>query len=244
MPSLLQLPGVGPIVAGVSLPETRDPKRFASPHHFASYCGAAPVERGSGQNRRMQINPGGNRRLSWALHIVAMVRLRMNDGRSKEFLERAQLRGKTKRSGLRLLKTYIARELFRVLSRGHRQSLLAEADTALTLAEADDELLNGGGPAAGELTGIVAIVPAYDTAADVTGDTGLDTLSHAILQLQAKGVNPIAAVVTPAAAESLRLTKSSTGEYIGGFPTSSGDPWGFQIVPDANLTGVDFLVGN
>jgi hypothetical protein len=42
----------------------------------------------------------------------------MDGGRSKRFLERAQLRGKTKRSGLRLLKTYIARELFRVLSRG------------------------------------------------------------------------------------------------------------------------------
>jgi hypothetical protein len=41
MPSLLQLPGVGPIVAGVLLAETGDPKRFASPHHFASYCGAA-----------------------------------------------------------------------------------------------------------------------------------------------------------------------------------------------------------
>ena len=127
MPSLLKLPGVGPIVAGVLLAETGDPKRFASPHHFASYCGAAPVERGSGQNRRMQINPGGNRRLNWALHIVAMVRLRMDGGRSKRFLEQAQLRGKTKRSALRLLKTYIARELFRVLSTGQLHSLPAEA---------------------------------------------------------------------------------------------------------------------
>jgi transposase len=96
--------------------------------HFASYCGAAPVERGSGQNRRMQINPGGNRRLNWALHIVAMVRLRMDGGRSKEFLAKAQLRGKTKRSALRLLKTYIARELFRVLSTGQLYSLPAEMD--------------------------------------------------------------------------------------------------------------------
>ena len=32
------------------------------------------VERGSGQNTRRQINPGGNRRLNWALHIVALVR--------------------------------------------------------------------------------------------------------------------------------------------------------------------------
>src|SRR6202042_982618 len=78
MPWLLKLPGVGPIIAGVLLAETGNPKRFASPDHFASYCGAAPVERGSGQNRRMQINPGGNRRLNWALHIVAMVRLRID----------------------------------------------------------------------------------------------------------------------------------------------------------------------
>ena len=115
MPSLLELPGVGPIVAGVLRAETGDPRRFASPHHFASYCRAAPVERGSGQNCRMQINPGGNRRLNWALHIVAMVRLRVDGGRSKQLFDQAQLRGKTKRSALRLLKTYIARELFRVL---------------------------------------------------------------------------------------------------------------------------------
>jgi HK97 family phage major capsid protein len=124
------------------------------------------------------------------------------------------------------------------------QSFIDGLLRALVLNEVDDELLNGGGPSAGELTGITALVPAYDTAADVTGDSGLDTLSHAILQLEAKGVVPTAAVVTPTAAESLRLTKTTTGEYIGGFPTSSGDPWGLRIIPDANLTGVDFIVGD
>ena len=112
MPSLLNVPGVGPIVAGVLLAEAGDPKRFASANHFASYCGAAPVERGSGQNCRMQVNPGGNRRLNWALHIVAMVRLRIDGGRSKAFLEKCKLSGKSRRSALRALKTYIARELF------------------------------------------------------------------------------------------------------------------------------------
>lgn len=119
MPSLLDVLGVGPIVAGVLLAETGDPRRFASADHFASYCGAAPTERGSGQNRRMQINPGGNRRLNWALPIVALVRLRMDGGRSKRFRDKLQLRGKTKRSALRLLKTYIARELFRVLRQAY-----------------------------------------------------------------------------------------------------------------------------
>jgi transposase len=81
--------------------------------HFASYCGAAPVERGSGQNSRMQINPGGNRRLNWALHVIAIVRLRVDGGRSKQFVERLTSKGKTQRAALRLLKTYIAREIFR-----------------------------------------------------------------------------------------------------------------------------------
>lgn len=115
MPSLLEIAGVGPVVAGVLLAETGDPKRFATVNHFASYCGAAPVERGSGQNTRMQVNPGGNRRLNWALHIVAMVRLRVDGGRSRALLEKAKLCGKTPRAALRVLKTYIARELFRVM---------------------------------------------------------------------------------------------------------------------------------
>jgi transposase len=104
MPDLLAVPGVGPIIAGVLLAETGDPRRFASTDHFASYCGAAPVERSSGQNRRMQVNPGGNRRLDWAIHIVVMVRLRVDGGHSKAFFEKLRLRGKSKRSALRLLK--------------------------------------------------------------------------------------------------------------------------------------------
>lgn len=89
MPRLLDLPGVGAIMAGTLLAEVGDPHRFPSADHFASYCGAAPIERGSGQNSRMQINPGGNRRLNWALHVIAIVRLRVDGGRSKQFVRKA-----------------------------------------------------------------------------------------------------------------------------------------------------------
>ena len=123
MPALLDVQGVGPIVAGVLLAEVGNPKRFASANHFASYCGAAPVERGSGQNCRMQVNPGGNRRLNWALHIVAMVRLGNDGGRSKTFLDKCRLRGKSQRSALRVLKTYIARELFSVMHHNIRANI-------------------------------------------------------------------------------------------------------------------------
>lgn len=113
-PTLLELLGVGPVVASVILGEVGDIRRFANEGQFAAYCGAAPVERGSGKNSRMQLNHGGNRRLNWALHIVALTRSRC-DQRTKTLLAKLKVQGKTQRAALRILKTYIARELFRHL---------------------------------------------------------------------------------------------------------------------------------
>jgi transposase len=113
-PALLELLGVGPVVASVILGEVGTIERFANEGQFASYCGAAPVERGSGKNSRMQLNHGGNRRLNWALHIIALTRSRC-DKRTKALLAKLKARGKTQRASLRILKTYIARELFRHL---------------------------------------------------------------------------------------------------------------------------------
>ena len=115
-PTLLELLGVGSVVASVILGEVCNIGRFANEGQFASYCGAAPVERGSGRNSRMQLNYGGNRRLNWALHIVALTRSRC-DEKTRTLLAKLKARGKTQRASLRILKTYIARELFRHLSR-------------------------------------------------------------------------------------------------------------------------------
>jgi len=125
-PSLLGVLGVGPVVASLLLAEVGDVSRFASGDGFASYCGAAPVERGSGQNTRVQLNPGGNRRLNWALHIVAVVRLRQ-DERTKTLVARLKGRGKSQRAALRVLKTYIARELFGVLRQAAPAAVAAGA---------------------------------------------------------------------------------------------------------------------
>ena len=113
-PGLLELLGVGPVVASVILGEVGTIERFANEGQFASYCGAAPVERGSGKNSRRQLNHGGNRRLNWALHIIALTRGRC-DERTRILLAKLKARGKTQRASLRILKTYIAREMFRYL---------------------------------------------------------------------------------------------------------------------------------
>lgn len=106
--------GVGVVLAGVILAETGDIARFASVHHFASYCGAAPTERWSGQNKRVQVNTGGNRRLNWALHLIARYRL-IHDPTTQAFYERKITEGKSRKTVIRLIKTAIARQLFHVL---------------------------------------------------------------------------------------------------------------------------------
>ena len=78
---------MGAVIAGTLLAEVGDPGRFPSEDHFASYCGAAPVkeevDKMPGCNQS-----GGNRRLNWALHVIAIVRLRVDGGRSKQFVRR------------------------------------------------------------------------------------------------------------------------------------------------------------
>lgn len=110
-PQLLDITGVGTVIAGMLLAETGNPARFRSPHAFASYCGAAPVLWQSGAQHRVRVNHRGNRRLNWALHMVVRTRTRY-DQRTKAFLERKEREGKGKRGAIRALKTYIARELF------------------------------------------------------------------------------------------------------------------------------------
>lgn len=113
MPEVLEIRGVGPVLGATILAEVGDVSRFASPDKFAGYCGG-PVDRSSGKSSRVRVNPGGNRTMNYVLHMIAQVRLR-TDERSRALVERKMREGKTLRAALRVLKTYIARELYRTL---------------------------------------------------------------------------------------------------------------------------------
>lgn len=110
-PQLLQVPGIGPVVAGVLLVEVGDCRRFRDADAFARYCGAAPLLWQSGAGRVVRVNPGGNRRLNWALHLIALTRKRL-DSRTHVFFQRKVAEGKGMRGAFRVLKTYIAREVY------------------------------------------------------------------------------------------------------------------------------------
>ncbi|UQN07237.1 IS110 family transposase [Deinococcus sp. QL22] len=117
-PTLLTLQGIGVVLAGTVLAEMGDIQRFENVHHFASDCGAAPVERGSGKNTRWCVNVGGHRQLNPVLHLMALTRRRC-DERTKTFVAKKEQEGKTKRAALRALKTHLARELYRTLHACH-----------------------------------------------------------------------------------------------------------------------------
>lgn len=116
MPEILGIVGVGKVLGATILAEVGDPSRFEGADRFASYCGAAPIDRSSGKNKSVRVNPGGNRTMNWVLHMVSQVRLRV-DPRSRELVERKRREGKSLREAIRVLKTYIARELYRTLRR-------------------------------------------------------------------------------------------------------------------------------
>jgi transposase len=115
-PDLLRIRGVGPIVASTILAETGRITRFADRDHFVAFAGCAPIRWESGAHHTARVNPGGNRRLNWAAHIIVISRLRI-DEKTKVYRDRKLAEGKTQRQIIRLLKTYVCRELYVHLKR-------------------------------------------------------------------------------------------------------------------------------
>lgn len=115
-PGLLRPCGIGAVVAATILAEIGDINRFQTRDQFARYCGAAPVPRGSGGTWRWCVNPGGNRRMNYVLHIIVLTRMRFDD-RTKQYVIKHRNAGKPLRAILRNLKTIVAREVFTLLHR-------------------------------------------------------------------------------------------------------------------------------
>jgi transposase len=74
--SLVELFGVGPVLAATFLGEVGDIGRFPSKHHFAAHTGTAPLEASSGQVVRHRLSRAGDRKLNHALYMMAMVQVR------------------------------------------------------------------------------------------------------------------------------------------------------------------------
>jgi transposase len=111
---LLEIHGVGPIVAAIVLGHVGDPRRFPTRDRFASYNGTAPIEASSGPRARHRLNPRGNRQLNHALHLIAVTQV-AHDTAGRAYYERKLAEGKTKKEALRALKRRISDAVWRQL---------------------------------------------------------------------------------------------------------------------------------
>jgi transposase len=112
--TLTQIFGVGPILAARIIGTVGNVGRFLTKAHFASYAGTAPLEASSGQVVRHRLSLAGNRKLNYALHMVAVCQAR-SDVRGGSYYRKKIAEGKSHKEALRCLKRRVSDAVFRSL---------------------------------------------------------------------------------------------------------------------------------
>lgn len=116
-PQLLELHGVGTNTAALLLVAAGDnPQRLRSEASWAHLCGVSPIQASSGKVTRHRLNRSGDRQANHALWRIALTRM-SSDPRTRVYVERRTAEGKSKAEIIRVLKRYIAREVFPLLPR-------------------------------------------------------------------------------------------------------------------------------
>jgi transposase len=114
-PSLVDLHGVGTRTAALLLVAAGDnAERITSEAAFAHLCGVAPIHASSGKIVRHRLNRGGNRQANHALWRIVFTRM-SSDPRTRTYVQRRLLEGRSKPEIMRVLKRYVAREVYRHL---------------------------------------------------------------------------------------------------------------------------------
>ena len=88
--------------------------RFPTKAHFASYAATAPIEASSGEVVRHRLSLAGNRKLNYALHMIAICQAR-SDARGGSYYRKKLAEGKSRKEALRCLKRRISDAVFRSL---------------------------------------------------------------------------------------------------------------------------------
>lgn len=113
-PTLLAMPGVGPLSAAKIVAETADVRRFKSKDAFARHNGTAPQPVWSSKRERHRLSRSGNRQINTAIHRVAVTQMRVHDD-AKAYLDRRRALGNTNTEALRSLKRRLSDVIYRAL---------------------------------------------------------------------------------------------------------------------------------
>jgi transposase len=116
-PELLAVYGVGLDSAAKLLVAAGDnPERLHSEAAWAHLCGVAPIPASSGKTTRHRLNRGGNRQANSALYTVMLTRMQKHQP-TRDYIAKRSADGKTMGEIARMLRRYIAREIYKTLPR-------------------------------------------------------------------------------------------------------------------------------
>jgi transposase len=110
-PGLLDQTGIGPITAAQLVISYSHHGRCKTEAAFARLGAVAPIPASSGKSVRHRLDPGGDRKLNQALHVIAIQRAR-HDPETIAYIQKKTREGKTAREARRCLKRHIARRLY------------------------------------------------------------------------------------------------------------------------------------
>jgi transposase len=119
--TLTEIFGIGPILAAKIIGTVGSVARFPTKAHFASYFGTAPVEASSGEVVRHSLSLAGNRKLNYALHMVATCQAR-SDARGGRYYRKKIAEGNSRKEALRCLKRRNSDAVFRSLMADSRSA--------------------------------------------------------------------------------------------------------------------------
>ncbi len=119
-PSLVALPGCGPLTAAKLVGEAAGISRFATDAKFARHAGIAPIPVWSGRTEgRVRLTRSGNRQLNCAIHRIAVTQIRLPGSLGKTYYERTKAEGMSTAEALRCLKRRLARIVYNTLNQDH-----------------------------------------------------------------------------------------------------------------------------
>ena len=110
--TVIDIFGVGPVVAATVVGITGDIARFPTRDRFAAFNGTAPIEVSSGGRKVWRLSRRGNRTLNHAIHMAAVTQLRLAHSPGHGYYDRKIAEGKTPREALRALKRRISDALW------------------------------------------------------------------------------------------------------------------------------------
>lgn len=130
-PTLLELPGCGPLSAAKLVGQVAGAGRFRSAAAFARHNGSAPLPVWSGNTERHRLSRKGDRQVNVVLHRIAITQMRLGD-RGRAYYDHRRAEGDGKTEAIRALKRRISDEVYRRMR--HDERLRATPRAALAAA--------------------------------------------------------------------------------------------------------------